>query len=257
MIVAMGEVIAEPNGFSGVGWETAVSAVKAGAPSALLSPISFDPQGQAMLEKLVDLCILFDPDLCDNPAPSMTPGHVEGTAPLCIDEEKLLSALRVNTDVRVILMGGVPLWTESSAKPMLSAVRRYAPHPSVVLEPNLPAGGVDDPVWVRTCLSQAAEEADALILWDEDSEVWGMGWQDIQRQCGAHVILNGIWHAPDGTVVTSEAPRDRHAYAGALLAALHQAGVFGGDGQEPSFFWDERVIAQALSEAAHAESDKT
>lgn len=259
MIVAIGEAFVDTHGFGGCGWDTVVASATAGSSSAFISPISADMSGRAMVEELVERQILFDPDLCGNEAPSMTQETVDGTAPMHVDAAKLLSALRVNSDIRLIHIGSVTMQRKNPSETILSVLDRYEPRPVIALEPMIRAAEVKNRQETVRCLSEAMSRSDILIAQDADLSFLGMGWEEIQRKYGLHVVVNGIWHGRGGIRVCSAMPRDLRVYAGTLLSGMHEAGLFGHDGCKPSFCWNSEVVVTAMgraAEAVHAERNE-
>lgn len=252
MIVAIGEMLVNGQGFGGVGWDTVATSVSHGSSSAFISPVSSDPAGRAMLEEMVDRHVLFDPDLCSSPYPSMSLSRIDGTAPMHVDSERLLSALQVNTDIRVIHLGSVTLQRQEPSEAILCAVERYLPKPVVFVEPFVRRKLIPDKNAAVSSLRHSFRLADVLVLRQEDILLLGQSRKELQDEYGCRVVLDGVWYNTDGSSIVSRPPADDRAYAGTLISVMHEAGLFGQDGADPVFTYDRVVIERALASAAEA-----
>lgn len=244
MIVTIGEAAYRDGTWDGAALAAAEAAAGRDASVAYFCAVSQDGAGGELLEHLVSSCIMFDPDLARNPAPS-------GACRLTRDG--LLAALRVNSDVRVCLVAGPSLTDRREGEAILSALDAYRPQPFVVLQPHL-TERPDCPD-----LEERLAEGDLVVVDDGDLAVLCPG----ADASSALDILSGKWQVPHLWYVGKNASvwktpawtvhegplANRRGGVGLVLADLHDRGCFGADGGMP----EDRLTLESVKEAvAHA-----
>ena len=219
MIAAIGDAFhSETEGFSGKALEIAVDAAKEGASSCLLGSISTDRDGKALLEYLVDHFVMFDPDLSLCPLPT-------DEAPFSLTKDGLLAALKANSDVRLVWMGGPVFAHEKSREAVFEALDAYAPAPIRIVE-------------YQEGLSAPAD----IVLVEGDAplhpllEDYGAG------QVWFHTKEGNVWMSRDGWFVKEPG----FLSVGTVLARLEEAGCFGVDGGLPALHLSSDAVEAAL-----------
>lgn len=264
---------------------TATACARQEVPTSFIGKVSQDMFGQRILEHLVDNQVLFDPTLCGSEYPSMI-GFAsldeEGkatyafysklTAPVMVSADELLSVLRENTDIRVLIIGSVSLAVTPGCDAILEAVDLYKPHPILFLDPNVRPAVIDDFEEYRKRIETAMQLASFIKLSDEDLLLLYPGVDPIQKakslasERKIHVILTlgrkgSLWCTPDHhsyaqpiidlPLVDTVGAGD--TFSGSLLSFMHGRGIFGQDGQEPSLQpLSKELIVEALKYATAA-----
>lgn len=244
MIAAIGEARRRDGDFGGLALTVATQAVARGSSAAMLGPVSQDEEGRAILEYMVDHWVMFDPDLAQNPLPS-------AQVAMTLTEEGLANALKVNSDIRLAYVGGVPL-TGSTGDAILSALRSYVPEPMVMLEPAESTEDAD-----RLCRVLAG--ADLVKLTGKELALLcpGTGGEAALGLLGKRLGIRDIWLRGEsrqlwwnqaGWTVESLVSDTPGLESGTVAASLHDAGCFGQDGEKP----DYRVTIEAVRKALEA-----
>lgn len=187
---------------------TAVEIRDGGASSALFSMISSDGEGRAILERLVDHDVLFDPGLCCVSFP-------QSDAWQAWSEEKLLDALRVNTDVRAILLAGDILRRKESLKIVLDALDSYGTKPVLVVQWD-GKGELDRRLRKKTdilCVQDDAYTGKVSVLTEKEGK--------------------SIFQSFKGWEATVKGTGSWNERVAGFLTAMHQNGCFGIDGGKP------------------------
>lgn len=264
----------------GCGLNTATAIGRLGGAVTFCGGISADMFGKRILSHLVQNQVLFDPDLCNLPFPSMIgfasldargsatyAFYCKGTAPMSVTTEQLTSVLSINTDIRIVHIGSVSLSTRPTSDAILDTVDFLSPHPVVFFDPNVRPSIIDDFPSYRKKFMQAAKMADIIKLSEEDLvAIYGeLPMEDsvarLRSEVKAHVILTrgregATWFATDGNrvdypivpspVVDTVGAGD--TFSGALLYYLQDRGYLGPDGTAPKL---AEFTPDAIRDALH------
>jgi fructokinase len=263
----------------GCGLNASVAAARAGGPVAFFGKLSADMFGARILDHLIDNTVLFDPDLCNSPLPSMIgfaqldgegkanyAFYSKNTAPVCLAAEELVNALSAHSGLNVLHIGSVSLAMKPGCDAILDTVGFLSPRPVVFLDPNVRPTVIDDFDAYRTRLFSACRMADIIKLSDEDLALLypqtdvEAGARRLGSECSAHVILTrgkagSTWFSPEGFSVDSpivdlpviDTVGAGDTFSGSLLTYLHEQGCFGSDGSDPALApLDRQTIAEAM-----------
>ncbi|MDY0288860.1 MAG: carbohydrate kinase [Sphaerochaeta sp.] len=263
----------------GCGLNAATAAARLGCPVGFLGKNSSDMFGERILEHMVDNHVLFDPDLCSSPLPSMIgflaldeegkasyAFYSKNTAPTSVDRDELLTALGEHSDIKALHIGSVSLAVEPGCDAILAAVDLYKPAPVVFLDPNVRPTVIEDFDAYRKRLELAIQLADIIKLSDDDLLLlypdleMDEAAKKLSRDSGSHIILTkgkkgSTWYSPEKFTVDSpivdlpvvDTVGAGDTFSGAILSFLHRGGFFGADGQEPRLeHLSKATIAQAM-----------
>ena len=248
MIAAIGEARRMDGGFGGLALAVAAQAVARGSSAAMLGPVSQDEEGRAILEYMVDHWVMFDPDLAQNPLPS-------AQVAMSLTKEGLANALKVNSDIRLAYVGGVPL-TGSTGGAILAALDACIPEPMAMLEP---AETTED----EDRLLQVLSGADLVKLTEKELSLLCPGTGDeaalamLGKRLGIRDIwLRGksrqLWWDQAGWTVESPVSDKPGLESGTVAASLHDGGCFGQDGQKPDYHMSIEAVRKALEACCEA-----
>jgi fructokinase len=200
-------------------FNTAIGLVRLGVPTTMLTRLSTDAFGDALVARLeahgVDTGLLQrgpEPTTLavvtlDASGAARYTFHVEGTADRLVADPGELPA-----DTAAVAVGTLSLVLEPGASRYAALARREAARGRLVsLDPNLRPGLVDDPAALTARLDAVAAVAGLVKLSDEDAERWGRSPQDVlDLGAGAVVLTRGseglTAHTRGGGVV--EVPAD-------------------------------------------------
>ena len=269
----------------GCGLNAATAASLQGSPVGFIGKLSKDMFGMRVLDHLVENQVMFDPALCAAQQPSLLAFasldehkkatyafYWEGSAPVTLNKDELLSVMGEHTDLRVVHIGSLVLALEPGCHAILAALKEYEPRPIIFLDPNVRPAVIDDRQSYLKRMEQAFGLASLIKLSDEDLLYLYPG-ADIKKQAkklaidySAHTILTlgrdgSIWFSPEGLAVSMpiidlpviDTVGAGDTFSGALLSYLHERDIFGSDGQPPCLgVLDEHLIKDALRWASAA-----
>ena len=185
MIGTVGESLVDiVNGKERIGgcpFNVALAASRLGAPVTFFGKISKDNYGLMLLERMIDNGVLFDPQLCNAPQPTLCSRAVvdaegkasyvfdyEGTAACNITEDELFTAFCNETDIDMILIGSISLVMEPGCNAIMPAIRRLQKRPVLFLDPNVRPSLIKDPDAYRKMILDLAGECELVRVSDED-----------------------------------------------------------------------------------------
>ncbi len=263
----------------GCGLNAATAAARLHSPVGFFGKLSSDMFGERIITHMVDNNVLFDPDLCSSPLPSMIgflaldeegkasyAFYSKNTAPTSIGRDELITALSEHSDLKVLHIGSVSLAVEPGCDAILSAVDLCKPSPVVFLDPNVRPTVIEDYAAYRKRLELAIKLSDIIKLSDDDLlllypdlEVDEAAKQ-LSNDSRSHIILTkgkkgSTWYSPDKFTVDSpivdlpvvDTVGAGDTFSGAILSFLHRGGFFGPDGEEPRLErLSKATIAQAM-----------
>lgn len=165
----------------GCALNAATAAALQDSPVGFIGKISKDMFGQRMLEHLVDNRVMFDPLLCAADEPSLLAFasldemgsasyafYLDGSAPLSVTKEELLTVMTEHTDLRVVHIGSLALTLDPSSTAIIAALNEFEPRPIIFLDPNVRPAVIVDRVAFGKRMDEAMEIASIMKLSDED-----------------------------------------------------------------------------------------
>ncbi len=260
-----GDVVSFDSFVGGCALNAATAAGLQDASVGFIGKISADMFGTRMLEHLVDNRVMFDPLLCNASQPSLlafasldSKGsatyafYLDGSAPLSVTKDELITVMAEHTDLRVVHIGSLALTLEPSSSAILAALGEFEPRPVIFLDPNVRPAVITDAAAFRARMDEAMDLASIMKLSDEDLSYLYPGC-DTHAQAAAlaqekdlHVILTlgrggAAWYTPDGAVRTQaiidlaviDTVGAGDTFSGSILTYLHDRDYFGSDGQKP------------------------
>ena len=185
MIAAVGESLIDiVNGkelIGGCPFNVALAASRLGAPVSYFGKVSADRQGLMILEKMIDNGILFDPELCNAPEPTLCSKAVldaegkasyvfdyQGTAACTITESELSRSFSNEGDINLVFLGSISLVMEPGCEAIVPAIRKIEGHPALFLDPNVRPSMISDPEAYRKMIIGLAGTCDLVRVSDED-----------------------------------------------------------------------------------------
>lgn len=271
----------------GCGLNAAVACIKHDVPTAFLSPISQDANGLKVIDYLVEQELLFDPELCNNSAPSTLAlatiqesgsakydFYIKNTASMVMQSEQLLNALSMHSDIKVIHVGSLSMLMNPTSSAILDVLSFKTPKPIIFVDPNIRAQEVVKiPNWEKK-LNDFFEIANIIKLSDEDlSFIYkGLSIEEAVAKIktinkDVHIVITkgskgATWITPKDDVYNQDNYEIEvvdtigagDTFSGSLLAYLSKNSVFGDDGESPKFRLNESVIKSALKYACYSAS---
>jgi len=165
----------------GCPFNVALAASRMGAPVTFFGKVSSDDHGMSILERMIDNGVLFDPQLCNAPEPTLCSKAViddegkatyvfdyKGTAACNLTEEELSKALDVEGDIDMLFIGSISLVMEPGCNAIMPVVRKREDHPAVFMDPNVRPSMVADPEAYRKMILDIAGECALVRVSEED-----------------------------------------------------------------------------------------
>ena len=185
MIACVGESLIDRIGdrelAGGCPFNTALAAARLGAPVSFYGKFSGDRYGQVFLEKMIDCGMMFDPDMCSVPEPTMTATAVrdssgnasytftcDGSAAANVSKEELDVSLAVASDIDIVFFGSIALIIKPICDAVVPAIRGIRTKPAFFFDPNVRPALVDDPASFRSMVFSLAGESRVVKTSVED-----------------------------------------------------------------------------------------
>ena len=155
---------------------------KADPRVSILTKLSNDGPGRLLLEALVHDRIVFDPELLSLDLPSLlvaedrlgrTSRYDSHCAQTAVSSEELLASLQNNSDVDTVVLAGTALYYQPLFSSLLDAVTFLNPRPFIVIDPAIDSYPHPDEGRLMRQFSQAAQNADCIVLRDGEAERLG------------------------------------------------------------------------------------
>lgn len=271
----------------GCGLNCAIACANQEVPTAFVSPISQDANGKKVINYLIEKEILFDPDLCNNPAPSTLAlatidekgaakydFYLKNTASMVLSSEELLNTLSANNDIKAVHVASLSLLINPTSSAIVDVLSFLNPRPIVFVDPNIRAQEVIKiPNWKKK-LTDIFELANIIKLSDEDlafifdnldEKEAIKALHDINPK--AHILLtkgakgaswitndNKVYNQNNYEVKVVDTIGSGDTFSGAILAYLSKEGVFGDYDEDPKFEINEEIIKKALRYACYSAS---
>ena len=185
MIACVGESLIDRIGertlIGGCPFNVAIAASRLGAPVTYFGKVSGDESGLSILERMIDDGVLFDPQNCNAPQPTLCSKAVigeDGNATYTFDYEKTaacsmteaeLSASFANEgDIDLVFFGSISLLMEPFCNAIVPAMRTISTKPVWFLDPNVRPAMIRDPQTFSKMILSLAAESDIVRVSDED-----------------------------------------------------------------------------------------
>ena len=186
----------------------AVAASRLGAPVTFFGKISSDKFGLSILERMIDDGVLFDPQSCNAPQPTLCSKAVIGedgkatytfdyeqTAACSMTEAELSASFANEGDINLVFFGSISLLMEPMASAIVPAMRRIPTKPAWFLDPNVRPSMVRNPDAYRKMILDLAGESDIVKVSDEDLAYLfpGLGAEEAEKKmagiCRSNLIV--------------------------------------------------------------------
>ncbi len=271
----------------GCGLNCAVACANQGVATSFISPISEDENGKKVVNYLVDKEILFEPDLCNNKAPSTLAlatidengaakydFYLKNTASMVLSSEELLNTLSNHSDIKAVHIASLSLLLNPTSSAIYDVLSFITPRPVIFVDPNIRIQEVVKiPNWKKKLFS-FFELARIIKLSDEDlsfifpeTEI-NQAIEELKEiNNEAHIILTkgkkgASWYTPTNKIFNQDNYEVKvvdtvgsgDTFSGSLLAYLSKAGVFGDDGESPKFRINDEIIEKTLKYACFSAS---
>ena len=185
MIGAIGESLIDifdgKERIGGCPFNVALAASRMGAPVTFFGKVSTDGYGMSILERMIDNGVLFDPQLCNAPEPTLCSRAViddegkatyvfdyKGTAACNMTENELSKALDVEGDIDMVFIGSIALVMEPICNVIMPVLRKREVFPVLFLDPNVRPSMVADPEAYRKMILDIAGECALVRVSEED-----------------------------------------------------------------------------------------
>ncbi len=273
-----GDTVSFDSFVGGCALNAATAAAQQDASVGFIGKISADMFGARILEHLVEKRVMFDPLLCNAPQPSLLgfasldgkgsatyAFYLDGSAPLSVTRDELITVMGEHTDLRVVHIGSLALTLEPSSSAILAALGEFEPRPVIFLDPNVRPAVIRDSEAFRRRMDEAMAIASIMKLSDEDLSYLYPGCDvharaaSLATERALHVILTlgrggAVWYTPAGTshaqsiidlpVIDTVGAGD--TFSGSILTFLHDRDCFGRDGAQPAM---QALPASLIKEA--------
>lgn len=262
MIVCVGESLVDVIDKDGVVSETvggcplnvALTTARLGSSTALFTKISSDSYGNMILEKLIDNCIMFDPQLCNCELPTLCSKAFidhDGKAEYIFDWKQtvasnvtvaqLSNAFSVMTDIDFIMTGSLMLAFPTTREAVFSAIETINPRPVIFYDPNVRPAVIEDMEDFKEHMLQYAQKCEILKISEDDLSLVfpnlsvEAAIQELRKVCKLYLIVThgekgSSWYAPSFTVRVPSCPVETlvdtigcgDVFSGAILAQLQK-----------------------------------
>lgn len=165
----------------GCPFNVALAASRLGAPVSYFGKVSSDRHGLMILERMIDNGVLFDPELCNAPEPTLCSKAVldadgkasyvfdyKGTAACSITEAELSQSFSNEGDINLVFFGSISLVMEPGCKAIIEALEKMEGNPAFFLDPNVRPSMISDPESYRRMIFTLARRCDLVRVSDED-----------------------------------------------------------------------------------------
>ncbi len=232
----------------------ALTTARLGASTALFSKTSTDAYGNLILEKLIDNCIMFDPQLCNFELPTLCSKALidkAGKADYVFDWKKtvasnatvaqLSNAFAVMTDIDFIMTGSLMLAFPETRESVFPAIETIEPKPVVFYDPNVRPAVIEAMADFKNRMLEFAKKCEFVKVSEEDLKLvfpeatLQEAVQELKKVCKLHLIVTkgekgATWYAPSfevsvpslsvETIVDTIGCGD--VFSGAILAKLQK-----------------------------------
>ena len=232
----------------------ALTTARLDASTALFSKTSTDPYGNLILEKLIDNCIMFDPQLCNSESPTLLSKAIidkAGKADYIFDWkqtvasnvtiDELSNAFAVMTDIDFIMTGSLMLAFPGTRDSVFPAIDTIDPKPVVFYDPNVRPAVIEDMNDFKTRMLEYAQKCEFVKISEDDLNLvfpeskLENAIQKLKNFCKLHLIVTrgdkgATWYAPSFEVSVPASPVETivdtigcgDVFSGAILAKLQK-----------------------------------
>ncbi len=185
MIASIGEsLIDRVNGkelLGGCPFNVAIAAARLGAAVTYYGKMSSDEYGSRFLERMIDCGVIFDPDLCNAPEPTLCSEVVtddqgrasyvfrtQGTAASSLTQQELETSLAVGSDTDIVFFGSIAMLMSPIKDAILPAIHGIKSRPKYFFDPNIRPSLSDDPEAYRNMVLSILGGCEVVKMSDED-----------------------------------------------------------------------------------------
>ncbi len=262
MIVCVGESLIDvvyKNGtvsetIGGCPLNVALTTARLGSSTALFTKVSSDSYGNMILEKLIDNCIMFDPQLCNENLPTLCSKAIidsEGKAQYTFDWQQtvaanvtvaqLSNAFSVMTDIDFIMTGSLLLTFPSTRDAIFPAIDTISPAPVIFYDPNVRPMVIEHMDEFKTNMLQYAQKCEIVKISEDDLNLVFSNLsleeaiQELRKYCKLHLIVTlgergSMWFAPNFTTSVAACQVEKlvdtigcgDVFSGSILAQLQK-----------------------------------
>lgn len=262
MIVCVGESLVDVVYKDGIVSETvgggpfnvALTTARLGASTALFTKVSKDSYGNMILEKLIDNCIMFDPQLCNIDLPTLcSKANIDqdGKAEYVFDWKQtaasnatvaqLSNAFSVMTDIDFIMTGSLMLAFPTTRDVVFPAIDTVHPRPVVFYDPNVRPAVIDDMTEFKIKMLQFAQQSEIVKISEDDLSLvypnmsLDKAIENLRKSCKLYLIVTrgekgASWYAPNFEICVPACKPETlvdtigcgDVFSGALLAQLQK-----------------------------------
>lgn len=155
MLASVGEslidIIGGEGHVGGCPLNVAVAASRLGGTVTYFGKISSDNYGHQIMEKLINNGVVFDPQLCNSPYPTLCSVadvdqdfDYEGTAACQVTEAELSRAFSNEDDIDMVFFGSISMLMEPVCNAIIPAIHSIETRPKLFFDPNIRADIVED-----------------------------------------------------------------------------------------------------------------
>ena len=232
----------------------ALTTARLDASTALFSKTSTDAYGNLILEKLIDNCVMFDPQLCNQALPTLCAKAMidkDGKAQYLFDwkqtvasnvtVEELSKAFSVMTDIDFIMTGSLMLAFPTTRDAVFPAVNTINPKPVVFYDPNVRPAVIEDMDDFKVRMLEFARQSEIVKISEDDIKLVfpknsiEEAIDELRKVCKLHLIVTraekgSTWYAKNFEVNTLSQKVEHlvdtigcgDVFSGAILAKLQK-----------------------------------
>ena len=262
MVICVGESLMDVVYKNGAVTETvggcplnvAITIARLDASVALFTKVSRDSYGNQILEKLINDCVMFEPQLCNSNLPTLcSKAYIDeqGNARYVFDwkqtvasnitAEEISKAFSVMTDIDFVMTGSLILTFPLTRDAIFPAIDTVNPKPVVFYDPNVRPAVIENMDDFKEKLLHFAQKSDIVKVSEDDLKLvfpeisQEEAIKTLQKVCKLHLILTSgekgaTWYAPSFKVsVPAYSEKDLvdtigcgDVFSGAILAMLQK-----------------------------------
>ena len=254
VVYKKGSLTVAEQSIGGCPLNVALTTARLGASTALFTKVSKDSYGNQILEKLIDNCIMFDPQLCNFEEPTLLSKAIlddNGQAQYIFDWKQtvaskatvaqLSNAFAVMTDIDFIMTGSLMLAFPTTREAVFPAIATIKPRPVIFYDPNVRPAVLENLEDFRAHLLKYAQECEFVKVSEEDLQLAfpdltiQQVLQELKQHCKLHLIVTrgqkgATWYAPNFEVSVPAATVENlvdtigcgDVFSGAILAQLQK-----------------------------------
>lgn len=225
MIICIGESLVDivdgaacPGGSA---FNSALAASRLDGPAIYVGALSSDQWGSMLMQRLIESCVIFDPDLVNRPEPTMKAFaridangsasyefEFKGSAATVLSQKEILDSISLVENTDFTLFGSVGILIQPS---IVEAVKELSKVSFVMFDPNVRPAFIDDWDSYRALFRELCSISDIVRLSDEDLRYIGMKASEVLACCKNSLIITdkdgADWLFKDGRALHSSSPK--------------------------------------------------